>query len=132
MTSPKTVEYVVDQMAGAGPVSFRKMFGEYGLYLDGKMFALVCDDQLFIRPTDAGRALLGSVSEGSPYPGAKPHFLIPGDQFDNRELLGQLARITADALPLAAKKNAAKKNAAKKTTANDAAAKKAAPSRRAL
>lgn len=100
MTSQKTVEYVVDQMAGAGPISFRKMFGEYGVYLDGKMFALVCDDQLFIRPTDAGRALLGSPREGHPYPGSKPHFLIEAEQFDNRELLSQLARITADALPL--------------------------------
>lgn len=104
MTSPKTVEYVVDQMAAAGSVSFRKMFGEYGIYLDGKMFALVCDDQLFIRPTEAGRTLLGTVTEGSPYPGAKPHFLIAGEQFDNRELLSQLARITADALPLPAAK----------------------------
>lgn len=104
MTSQKTVEYVVDQMAAAGPVSFRKMFGEYGIYLDGKMFALICDDQLFIRPTEAGRALLGTVTEGSPYPGAKPHFVIAGDQFDNRDLLGQLARATADALPMPAPK----------------------------
>lgn len=99
-----TVEFVVDQMAGAGTVTYKKMFGEYGIYLDGKMFALVCDDQLFMRPTAAGRKLLGSPDEGQPYPNAKPHFLISGDLLDNHDLLSQLARLTAAELPLPAPK----------------------------
>ncbi len=44
----QTVDYLLEQMAGAGAVSARKTFGEYGLHLDGKMFALVCDDRLFM------------------------------------------------------------------------------------
>ena len=42
------VKYVADQLAGAGTVTYRKMFGEYGMYLDGKIFALICNDQLYI------------------------------------------------------------------------------------
>lgn len=113
MTSARTVDHILDQMAGAGAVSARKMFGEYGVYLDGKMFALICDDQLYVRPTDAGRAVLGTPTEGAPYPGAKPHFLIPGERLDDRDLLGRLARVTADALPLPAPKK--KKAAARKS-----------------
>lgn len=97
----ETVDFVLDQMAPAGAVSARKMFGEYGIYLDGKMFALVCDDQLFVKPTAAGRALLGGTpAEGAPYPGAKPCFLIDGEMLEDRERLSELARVTARQLPL--------------------------------
>ncbi len=50
-SSQGTVDFIVEQMASAGTVSARKMFGEYGIYCDGKMVALVCDDRLFVKPT---------------------------------------------------------------------------------
>ncbi|OHV95948.1 competence protein TfoX [Janthinobacterium lividum] len=98
-----TVDFLLDQLAGAGSVNAKKMFGEYGLYCDGKMFAIVADDQLFIKPTDAGRAWIsaqGTLQEAPPYPQAKPYFLIDGGLWDERDWLSQLARRTADALPL--------------------------------
>jgi TfoX/Sxy family transcriptional regulator of competence genes len=93
------VEYVRAQVSGAEPVSYRKMFGEYALYLDGKVVALVCDNQLFVRPSDEGRAILGRVREESPFPQAKPHFLID-DGLDDPELMQRLFAATARALPL--------------------------------
>lgn len=93
-----TVDFIVDQIAGAGTVTSKKMFGEYALYVDGKVAALVCDNRLFVKPTDAGRAFIGEPVEGHPYPGAKPCFLIE-DRIDDREWLAELVRITAAALP---------------------------------
>lgn len=88
------VEYVCDQMRAALPVTFRKMFGEYALYCNGKVVALVCDNQLFVKPSAAGRALLGAaLVEAPPYPGAKPLFLI-GDGLDDRQWLCALMRAT--------------------------------------
>jgi DNA transformation protein and related proteins len=78
------VEYVRDQINGAGEVSFKKMFGEYAIYYDNKVVALVCDNQLFVKPTVGGRSLIEQVVEAPPYPGAKPYFLI-GEQLDDRE-----------------------------------------------
>lgn len=92
------VDYVLDQAAGAGRVSSRKMFGEYALYLDGKVVALVCDNQLFVKPTAAGRSVLGEPKEGLPYPGAKPWFLVD-EALEDSELLVMLLRATAKALP---------------------------------
>jgi TfoX/Sxy family transcriptional regulator of competence genes len=40
----------VEQIAAAGPVSARKMFGEYATYCDAKMVSLVCDDELYVKP----------------------------------------------------------------------------------
>ena len=92
------VEYVRDQMHGAGAVTFKKMFGEYALYVDEKVVALVCDNQLFVKPTVAGRALLGTVTEGLPYPGAKPQLLIT-EQLEDQQLIVELMRATAAELP---------------------------------
>ncbi|SFU43671.1 TfoX/Sxy family protein [Pseudoduganella namucuonensis] len=94
-----TVDFLVDQFAAAGVVSARKMFGEYAIYCDGKMFALVCDDRLFIKPTAAAKAWLGEPMEAPPYPQAKPWYVVAGDHWDDREWLAELARRTAAELP---------------------------------
>jgi TfoX/Sxy family transcriptional regulator of competence genes len=104
------VEYVRDQMHCAGQVSFRKMFGEYALYCDGKVVALVCDNQVFLKPTVGGRAKLGSVTEAPPYPGAKPHFLL-GEELDDQREMAELIRLTANELPLPVPKKAKPKKA---------------------
>jgi DNA transformation protein len=108
-TQQKTVDYILEQSAGAGSMTARKMFGEYGMYCDGKVMAFICDDQLFIKPTEAGRAYLGDVTEAEAYPGSKMYFLIDGDRWDDADWLAGLVKTTADDLPLPkAKKGAAK------------------------
>jgi len=92
------VEFLTDQMEEAGEISFRKMFGEYALYCDGKVVALVCDNQLFVKPTEGGRAHIGEVLEAPPYPGAKDYLLIE-DAFEDREWIRELIRTTARELP---------------------------------
>ena len=74
------------------------MFGEYALYLDGKVVALICDDQLFLKPTPEGQKYLGSVSEAPPFPGAKNWFLL-SSEIDDPDQLGEALRVTARALP---------------------------------
>ena len=97
-TDLEFMEFLADQMAGAGEISYRKMFGEYAVYLDGKVVALVCDNQLFVKPTAAGHAYIGAPVEAPAYPGAKNSFLIE-DAFEDREWISELIRITARDLP---------------------------------
>ena len=47
------VTYVTDQLALAGTITWKRMFGEVGLYCDQVFFAVICDDQLFIKITNA-------------------------------------------------------------------------------
>jgi TfoX/Sxy family transcriptional regulator of competence genes len=93
------VQHVCDQLRDVGDVSFKKMFGEYGLYVGSKMVAVVCDNQLFLKPTEAGRELLGTPLEGAPYPGAKLHFVLD-EHLDDRELLTAVFRVTEAAVPV--------------------------------
>jgi DNA transformation protein len=52
-TANEFTDYVVGLMADWATVSAHKMFGGYGLYREGLMFALIADDELFFK-TDAG------------------------------------------------------------------------------
>ena len=99
-TSLSTMDFLLDQLSGLANVSAKKMFGEYCLYLAGKPIALVCDDQLYLKPTDAGRGMVQQVIEGAPYPGAKPHLLITADLWEDRDWLGKLIQVTDNELPV--------------------------------
>ena len=96
-TNREYVEFICDQAKSAGNLRFQAMFGEFAIYCDEKVVALVCDNQLYLKPTDVTRALIGTVVEAPPYPGAKPSFLI-SDLVDDRALLAKLFRLTAEAL----------------------------------
>lgn len=102
-TKTSTAEFLVEQL-GAG-VTAKKMFGEYGLYLDGKLFALLCDDLLFVKPTPGGRAFLGEAQEAPPYPGAKNALVVAADRWDDAEWMTELAAITTRELPSPASKH---------------------------
>ena len=93
-----TVEFICDQASLGKRLTFRKMFGEYALYLDGKVVALVCDDQLYLKPTPEGLKYLGSVSEAPPYPGARNHYLL-SSVIDDPDRLSMALQVTARALP---------------------------------
>ena len=99
MSSDKMfLDFVIDQIENAGQITYKKMFGEYAVYSDGKIFALVCDNKLFIKPTEAGRVFIQDVVEAPPYPGAKLSFLIE-DKLEDRDWISNLVKITIDELP---------------------------------
>ena len=92
------VEFVVEQISAECEMTFKKMFGEYALYAKGKVVALICDNQLFVKATEAGKEFVGEYVEAPAYPGAKPSLLIE-DKIDDREWLSELSLITEKALP---------------------------------
>ena len=99
MASDKSfVEFIVDQIENVGQITYKKMFGEYAVYCNGKVVALVCDYRLFVKTTVGGRAFIGDVVEAPPYAGAKLSFLID-DRIEDREWISNLIRITFKELP---------------------------------
>lgn len=93
------VDFVMEQIKNAGEITAKKMFGEYGIYADGKLFGLICDNKLFIKPTVSGREFIGNVVEAPPYEGAKPSFLIE-EKIEDSNWLSELIRISLKELPL--------------------------------
>jgi DNA transformation protein and related proteins len=91
------VKFVCEQLCGAGEISFRRMFGEAAVYLEDKVIGLICDNQFFVKATEAGRAKIGVPTEAPPFPGASNWFLMA--DLDDPEFLADLVRTTAAALP---------------------------------
>lgn len=97
-SSEDFAQYIVEQLQGVGEISIRRMFGEYCLYVDGKVLGLICDDKLFVKPTKAGKSFIGDdLVEAPAFPGAKPSFLIE-EQLEQREWLRELVRVSYDEL----------------------------------
>ncbi|TAE82634.1 MAG: competence protein TfoX [Alphaproteobacteria bacterium] len=73
-TQQRTIDFILEQLDAVGNVSSKKMFGEWAIYVGAKIVTLVCDDHLFVKPTDAGKEFIGDVVEAAPYKGAKPYY----------------------------------------------------------
>lgn len=106
------VEFITDQISDECGISFKKMFGEYALYSKGKIVALICDNQLFIKPTEGGKKFIGEFVEAPPYPGAKNSLLIQGE-IEDSGWLSELVRITENELPMPKSKKKRQKKLSK-------------------
>ena len=91
------VQYIADQCSGAGEITTRKMFGDYGIYCNGIIFGLICDDRFYLKPTESGRQLLRTLELRKPYEGAKDYFYIA--DVDDHAYLSELVRATCKELP---------------------------------
>ena len=107
----KTVAFIVDQSGLGARLEYKRMFGEYALYLNTKVVAFVCDNKLFLKPTDAGRAVLGSPVEAPAYPGSKNYFLLQ-EELEDPALLRRALEVTESVLPLPKPKAKAKPRSA--------------------
>ena len=93
---PDFVDYVTEQLHQAGVIRSRKMFGEYGLYCDDVFFAVICDDQLFVKVTPQGAAEFPDLPKAPPYKGAKDYIWV--EDVEDRERMTELTCITCEAL----------------------------------
>ena len=96
-SNPDFVQYIADQCGRAGEIEARKMFGDYGVYCNGKIFGLICDNGFYLKPTEAGRRMLRTEEMRPPYEGAKPYFYI--EDVDDRDYLSALVKATCAELP---------------------------------
>ncbi|MEP3275168.1 MAG: TfoX/Sxy family protein [Stappiaceae bacterium] len=104
------VDHICEQMAGAGEIIAKKMFGEYGVYCGEKFVGVICNDTLFLKPTPEGVSYASDLQLAPAYEGARPSLVIPQSGVDNAEWLAELVAVTAKALPSPKKKNRKKKS----------------------
>lgn len=75
-TSQDYIAFVCEQIEGNWSVRYRKMFGEYMIYINEKPILLVCDDTVFVKQLGAIRDIMEHAEKGYPYQGAKEHYIL--------------------------------------------------------
>ncbi len=75
-TQKETVDFILKKLRDPERFSARAMFGEFALYCDGQVVALICDDLLHVKLLPASKELEPLCEQGPPYPGAKPHYIV--------------------------------------------------------
>ena len=101
-SSIEFVEFVCEQLSDLPGISYKKMFGEFGIYCEGKLFGVICDNQLFVKITPQGQSLWPHCPQVPPYEGAKPYFLI--EDVEKSQALLAFINATLAALPMPAPK----------------------------
>ena len=94
-TDPNYVEFVLERLQTPLPVTYKKMFGEYMVYVDGKPVLLVCDNTVFVKKLPETAALLPDADCGFPYDGAKEHYILDVENDDlNSRVVNALVAVT--------------------------------------
>ncbi len=95
------IEYVAEQLYGTGFVRYRKMFGEYMVYVNDKPVLLVCDSTCYIKMKPEVEDLLKEADTGVPYKGTKEHYIL---DIDNRDLVSAVIAIMEEITPVPKKR----------------------------
>jgi uncharacterized protein YdhG (YjbR/CyaY superfamily) len=84
-TSLEYIEFVAESLASCGDVRYKKMFGEYMVYMNEKPLVLVCDDTAFVKVLPCLDVLMANAARGFPYDGAKEHYILDIEDRDLTE-----------------------------------------------
>lgn len=96
-TSVDFIEYVCEQIRGVGAVRYRKMFGEYMVYVNDKPILLVCDNTVYVKMMECIEVDMQDADKGFPYEGAKEHYIL---DIDNGEFSKQIINLLEPFIPI--------------------------------
>jgi DNA transformation protein len=104
--SREFADHIADLLSPLGWVKPKAMFGGFGIYLDGLMFALIADDTLYFKADDSNRPAYQAAGSEPFRPFADrperrqmtmPYWEVPAELFDDEDELRVWARAAVDA-----------------------------------
>ena len=104
------IEFICSQIKGIGTVRYRKMFGDYMIYLNEKPIILVCDNIAYIKKHPSIAGLMQDCEAGIPYNGAKEHYIL---DVEHKHPLVDVISTLEKVLPLPKEKKVNKKDSLK-------------------
>ena len=96
-TSKEYMEFVLEQLEGIDGISYKKMFGEYLVCINGKPAIMVCDNAAMVKKLPELAELQRGAPDAYPYEGAKVHTLL---DMENHELTRQVLEIIDRVTPM--------------------------------
>ena len=86
-TDKSAAEAILAKIAAVADARMRPMFGGYVIYVDEKVIGQFDENQFFIKTTKFGEQYAPELERASPYPGAKPAFIVPPERLDDADWL---------------------------------------------
>lgn len=96
-TTQEFIEYVCEQISGVGEIRYKKMFGEYMVYINNKPIIIVCENIAYVKEKEEIAELMKDADKGLPYKGAKEHYVL---DIDNSEISKQVVSKLEEITPL--------------------------------
>lgn len=96
-TSTEYIEFVCGQIRGTGEIRYKKMFGEYMIYVDDKPVFTVCDNTVYVKMFDEIKEKMQGAGTGCPYNGAKEQYIL---DIDNAKLSKEVVRKLKELIPV--------------------------------
>lgn len=101
-TTVDYIEYVCEQMPKEYSVRYKKMFGEYMVYINDKPMFLVCDNTVYVKKLDVLKDIMRNADIGVPYNGAKEHYIV---DIEDHEIIYSVVKTAEPLIPLPKKKH---------------------------
>ena len=101
-TQESFINYVCEQIKGIGDIKYKKMFGEYMVYVNDKPVIIVCNNTAFVKRLDCIKEQMENSEIGYPYKGAKEHYIL--DIYDadfSKNIVLEIEKVT----PIPKKRN---------------------------
>ena len=94
------IQFVIEQLRGED-ATYKKMFGEYMVYVEGKPVLTVCDNTVFVKEVKELEEIMAEADRGYPYDGAKECYIL---DIENAELVEKVVGILKEVIPVPKKK----------------------------
>ena len=95
-TTNEYIEYVCEQIKGVGEIIYKKIFGEFMVYVNDKPVIIVCDNVPFVKKIDCIKDMMQNAEIGCPYNGAKEHYVLDIDNSEfYKAVIIELEKVTS-------------------------------------
>ena len=94
------IQFVIEQLRGED-ATYKKMFGEYMVYVEGKPVFTVCDNTVFVKEVKELEEIMAEADKGFPYDGAKECYIL---DIENAELVEKVVAVLKQVTPLPKRK----------------------------
>lgn len=99
-TTNEYIEYVCEQIRGIGEIRYKKMFGEFMVYVNNKPVIIVCNNNVFVKKLDCIEDMMKNADTGYPYSGAKEHYILDIDNADfSKSVVTKIEEVTPIPIP---------------------------------
>jgi DNA transformation protein len=91
--SPEFLNLVIEKLSLIGDIKGRAMFGGYGIFHEGLMFALISEDILYFKVNDSNRDIYEKAGS-NPFPHGISYWEVPTEVFEDTAKLDEWANIS--------------------------------------